>query len=223
MTGPFFSVITPQHNSAEFMRKGLNSIRGQGFKDYELIVICDSCTDNTAEIAAGYADMIIMTDYGRAGMARNAGLDHATGEWILFMDDDDWYLPGAFRMIAEELERQKEIDILAFAFEWKGMGTGIQSRRRIYPAVWNKAWRRSFIGAERFPDWVHTDDLGFARKLHPRARFGFLYEPLYYYNFMRAGSISDRIRNGEYDNNTLPDEARKAAEGYETWLKKKEF
>ena len=223
MTGPLFSVITPQHNSAEFMRKGLNSIRGQGFKDYELIVICDSCTDNTAEIAVGYADMIIMTDYGRAGMARNAGLDHATGEWILFMDDDDWYLPDAFQIIADELERQKDIDILAYGFEWKGMKTAYQRRDRIYPAIWNKAWRREFIGEERFPDWIHTDDLGFARKMHPRARFGFLNMALYYYNFMRKGSVSDRIREGEYDNNQLPVEVRTAAEGYENWLKSKEF
>ena len=223
MTEPFFSVITPQHNSAEFMRKGLNSIRGQGFKDYELIVICDSCTDNTAEIAAGYADMIIMTDYGRAGMARNAGLDHATGEWILFMDDDDWYLPDAFQIIADELERQKDIDILAYGFEWKGMKTAYQRRDRIYPAIWNKAWRREFIGEERFPDWIHTDDLGFARKMHPQARFGFLNMALYYYNFMRKGSVSDRIREGEYDNNQLPVEVRAATEGYENWLKSKEF
>lgn len=219
--GPLFSVIVPAHNSADFIRTGLNSIRGQDFVDYELIIVCDSCTDNTAEVAAGYSDLIIMTDYGRAGMARNAGLDHATGEWILFMDDDDWYLPGAFRRIAEELERQKEIDILAYAFEWKHMGVGVQSKKRVYPAVWNKAWRREFIGDERFPDWTHTEDLGFARKLHWRARFGFLPAVLYHYEFMRQGSVSDGIRAGKYDGNQLPEEARDAAAGYEHWLKAK--
>ncbi len=221
--GPFFSVIVPAHNSAEFIRRGLNSIKSQSFDDCELIVVCDSCTDNTAEIVAGYSDRIIMTHYGRAGMARNAGLDQATGEWILFMDDDDWYLPGAFEKIVGELAKQNAIDILAYGFEWKGRGQALQSRSRIYPAVWNKAWRREFIGEERFPDWIHTDDLGFARKMHPRARFGFLPEVLYHYEFMRPGSVSDRIRNGEYDNNQIPEEARDAAEGYERWLKQKGF
>ena len=228
MTGPLFSVITPQHNSAEFMRKGLDSVANQGFRDFELIIICDACDDNTSDIAKSYdirvpEISVFETNYGRAGMARNMGLKLARGKWILFMDDDDWYLPDAFQIIADELERQKDIDILAYGFEWKGMKTAYQRRDRIYPAIWNKAWRREFIGEERFPDWIHTDDLGFARKMHPRARFGFLNMALYYYNFMRKGSVSDRIRNGEYDNNVLPEDVRDAVEGYENWLKSKEF
>ena len=219
----FFSVIVPVHNAAEFMRKGLDSIKTQEYADYELIIVCDACTDGTENIALRYADKMICTDYGRAGMARNVGLDAAEGEWILFMDDDDWYLPGAFGMIAEELGRQKDIDILAYGFEWKGMGYAKQSPQRIYPAIWNKAWRREFIGGERFPDWIHTDDLGFARKMHPKARFGYCPAILYYYNFMRKGSVSDKIRNGEYDNNQLPEEMRSSAEQYERWLKSKEF
>ena len=227
---PFFSVIVPAHNSAEYIRKGLDSIREQDleFPDYQLIVVCDACTDGTLEEVAKYMfrsfdDKIILTEYGRAGMARNEGLNVAKGDWILFMDDDDWYLPGAFGIIAEELKHQPNIDILAYGFEWKGMGYAMQSQKRIYPAVWNKAWRREFIGEERFPDWIHTDDLGFARKMHPRARFGFLPAVLYHYEFMRPGSVSDKIRNGEYDNSQIPESCREAAEGYERWLKSKEF
>lgn len=223
MSNPLFSVIVPAHNCAEFMRKGLDSIRNQEFKDYELIIVCDACTDDTYQIAKEYSDYQITTEFGRAGSARNVGLDIAKGEWILFMDDDDWYLPGAFGIIADELKHQKDIDILAYGFEWKGMGIAKQSPQRIYPAIWNKAWRRDFIGDERFPDWIHTDDLGFARKMHPRARFGFLNMPLYHYEFMRPGSVSDKIRNGEYDNNMIPGEYRKAAIGYENWLKSKEL
>ena len=222
-TRPFFSVIIPTHNSAKFIRRGLDSIKYQQFEDYELIVVCDACTDNTWEIAKQYSDYQISTEFGRAGMARNVGLDIARGDWILFMDDDDWYLPGAFGMIAEELRHQQNIDILAYGFEWKGMGYAMQSPKRIYPAVWNKAWRRDFIGEERFPDWIHTDDLGFARKMHPRARFGFLPAVLYHYEFMRPGSVSDKIRNGKYDNSQIPESCRGAAEGYERWLKSREF
>ena len=223
---PFFSVIVPAHNSAGFIRTGLESIREQDFSDYQLITVCDSCTDKTEEIAAKYIrpntkDSLLKVDFGRAGLSRNAGLDVAEGEWILFMDDDDWYLPGAFRDISEELENQKNIDILAYGFVWKGRGVALQSKARIYPAVWNKAWRRKFIGKERFPDWIHTDDLGFARKMHPLARFGFLPEALYHYEFMRPGSVSERIRNGEYDNRQIPESCREAAEGYERWLKEK--
>ena len=221
MSKPFFSVIIPIHNAAKYMRKGLDSIRDQSFTDYELILVCDSCTDNTVSLACEYDATILEVEYGRAGMSRNAGLDVATGEWILFMDDDDWYLPGAFQAIADELTRQKDIDILAYAFEWKGVGLTIQKPDTVKVAVWNKAWRREFIGDNRFPDWIHTDDLGFARKMHPKARFGFLNVPLYYYNFLREGSVSARIRDGEYDNRQIPEEFRSSAEAYEQWLKAK--
>ena len=219
MNNPFFSVIVPCHNSAEYMRKGLDSIRAQGFRDYELIIICDSCDDETGEIAKEYSDYQLTVEFGRAGMSRNAALDIARGEWVLFMDDDDWYFPGAFQVLHDELTRQTNIDVLAYGFEWKDRGPTLQSKNNIKTAVWNKAWRRKFIGKERFPDWIHTDDLGFARKMHPKARFGFLSMILYYYNFMRPGSVSDRIRSGEYDNSQLPAEVRSAAVGYEQWLK----
>ena len=223
---PFFSVIVPAHNSADFIRKGLDSIKEQSFTDHQLIVVCDACTDKTAEVMSEYlyspGDTALFTDYGKAGMARNAGLNIADGEWILFMDDDDWYLPGAFQAIYDHLQFEKDIDVLAYGFDWKDVGQLFQSPVRVYPAVWNKAWRREFIGKERFPDWIHTDDLGFARKMHPKARFGFIQKSLYYYNFMRPGSVSARIRAGEYDNSTqLPPEARQAADGYERWLREK--
>lgn len=223
MKGPFFSVIVPAYNSARFIRKGLESIRTQKFGDYELIIVCDSCTDDTRLVAMAYTDQVICTDFHSAGGARNAGLDAARGEWILFMDDDDYYLPGAFGRIAEEIKRHDEIDILAFGFDWKGRGPTMQSRARLYPAVWNKAWRRDFIGQERFRVMMHTEDLEFARRMHPRAWIGFVNEALYHYEFMRAGSVSDRIRKGEYDNSLLPEDVRQAAEGYENWLKSKEF
>ena len=129
---PFFSVIVPEHNSAGYMRKGLESIRGQDFTDYELIIICDKCnTKAEMETAYEYADVLIETNYGKAGLARNAGLNVARGEWILFMDDDDWYLPGAFQEIANELRKQPEIDILAFWFEWRGKrSTSLKRRTR---------------------------------------------------------------------------------------------
>ena len=48
---PFFSVIIPAYNSAEWIRKGLDSIKNQTFTSYEIIIICDDCHDNTADIA----------------------------------------------------------------------------------------------------------------------------------------------------------------------------
>lgn len=207
MEKPFFSVIVPLHNSAEFMRKALGSVRGQTFDDYELILVCDRCTDDTVEIAREYSDTVLSVDFGRAGLTRNAGLDIATGEWILFLDDDDWFLhPFVFEILHSLLETNK-CDVFAFGFicDWKD-GRGHRemsflhtSGKSVWVAPWTKAWRRSFIGEHRFPAWKHSDDLGFAQEMYPLVQnWDCLNTPMYYYNYMRPGSTQDKIRTGEF-------------------------
>ena len=199
---PFFSVIVPAHNAAGWIKKGLSSIKRQTFTDYELIVICDDCQDNTAQIALGYADIVRSVSWHNCGKTRNAGLEAATGEWILFMDDDDWFMDdSAFMVIAQELKRQEkdgdQFDILAFDFIFGSNGYARQYPGHLYIAIWNKAWRREFIGDTRFPEVPHSDDVGFAEQTHNKARFRFLNEALYYYNWMRPGSITQKLHTGE--------------------------
>ena len=198
----FFSVIVPAHNAADRIRKGLGSIKRQTFTDYELIVICDDCQDDTAKIALGYADVVRCVDWHSCGKTRNAGLEAATGEWVLFMDDDDWWMDdSAFMMIAQEIKRLEkagdQFDELAFDFIFGSNGYARQIPGRLYIAIWNKAWRREFIGDTRFPEVPHSDDVGFAEQLHPKARVRFMNEPLYYYNWMRPGSITQQLSTGE--------------------------
>ena len=197
---PFFSVIVPEHNAAKWMRKGLSSIRNQTFKDYELIIICDSCEDDTAKIALNYADKLYTVRYQSCGKSRNQGLYAAKGEWILFMDDDDWWADKkAFKKIHDEIVKDDDFDVLAFGFVFGDRGDTFQHEGRRYPAIWNKAWKREFIeriGA-RFPEVPHSDDVGFAEATHGKARFRYLHEVLYYYNYMRVGSITQKLATGE--------------------------
>ena len=193
---PFFSIIVPEHNSSSFMRKGLDTIKEQTFKDYELIIVCDSCTDNTVEIAREYTDKVFEINAKSAGVARNIGLDNATGTWVLFMDDDDWFLHDyVFEMLAARL-KQTGANVLAFSFIFKGQGYAKCGK---WIAIWNKAWRRSFVesGHYRFPDWDHADDVGFAQQTHDKASFEYWDMPFYYYNFMREGSLSWREKEGK--------------------------
>ena len=220
MNKPFFSVIVTEYNAAGFMRKGLDSIINQSFQDYELIVVCDSCTDDTVKIAAEYIrpntdDQVIVVHHHRPARSRNEGLDAARGEWVLFMDDDDWYLHEfAFEMIAQALKESTDVDILLFAFIWKGIGYKRNSPAKIWPAIWNKCWRREFIGDERFPDWPTIDDYGFSCKMHPKARMLYWDQPFIYYNWMRPGSDSDLFKKNEIDLSGMPPEARAVAESY---------
>lgn len=189
MDNPRFSVIVPAYNSSAFIRKGLESIRNQSFNNYELIVICDNCSDNTAEIVKDYANVLLETDYGRDGMARNKGLDMAKGEWILFMDDDDWWLHEyAFDMLDQAINLT-EVDILAFAFIWKHVGFTKNVENHLWVATWNKCWKRSAIGDTRFgTDAWGADSVFHEEMMKKPLKVGVWDQPLYYYNYMREGS-----------------------------------
>lgn len=189
---PRFSVIVPAHNSAAYIEKGLQSIKDQSFTDYELIIVCDNCTDNTADIARKYTDHVYEVSYGRDGMARNAGLDHSRGEWVLFMDDDDYWLHEyVFDILNQVVGKQNE-DILTFSFIWRHVGYA-QNRPRMWIAVWNKCWKRSFIGDTRFSDvpFVSDKDFHFAM-MNKQPLIANLDMPMYYYNYMREGSQTEK-------------------------------
>ena len=191
-----FSVIVPAHNSERCIRKCLESIKNQSFKNFELIVVCDACEDKTAEIAREYTDKVIEINGKCDGLARNAGLDIAKGDWVLFMDSDDWYLHEfCFELLANEVGSHKE-DVLVYSIIWKYVGyTKSRSKKgTLYPHCTNKVWKRSFIGDTRFPNKYVANDAGFHEQMmakHPK-----LYEwdmPIYYYDYLNGKSKSDDI------------------------------
>lgn len=189
-----FSIIIPAHNAADRIRKCLDSIRSQVFRDYELIVICDSCEDNTEQIAKEYGAITKSVTYTNDGLARSKGLDMASGEWVLFIDDDDWWLHEyVLTMLAAKLADE---DILCFSFIWKGMkyASPTSNNGALYPAVWNKCWRRSFIADTRFPNVYAESDYRFHIAMMAKNPKIVIWDmPFYYYNYLRKGSISDNL------------------------------
>ena len=196
MDHPFYSVIMPVHNSAGFMRKALDSIKEQSFTDYELIVVADACTDNSADIAHEYGAKVIEVNYETDGLARNAALDVAQGEWVLFIDSDDWFLHEfVFQHIYDEIHNCNA-DIVLCSFIWKDGGYTRQDKKR-YIAIWNKVWRRRFIGDTRFPPKKYWNDVEFdAEMFRKYPNCAVLDTPIYYYNYMFPGSNSWKQREG---------------------------
>lgn len=184
-------MIIPAHNSSAYIRTGLDSIRNQTFKDYELIIVCDSCTDSTLKIAKEYTDNVYITDFHQDGQARNVGLDHATGEWILFMDDDDHFLHEfVFQQIADMAGKHGE-DVLAFSFIWKGVGYAQNRKDHMWIGTWSKCWRREFVGNARFSDADYNSDRAFHYGVMDKNPVIHYYDmPMYYWNYMRKGSQS---------------------------------
>ena len=195
-----FSIIIPAHNAADRIRAALEMIKVQSFADYELIVVCDACDDNTHEIAESYGARVFDVDNHSAGLTRNKGLDEACGEWVMFLDDDDhWIHPYVLEMVDQKLRASDESDILQMGFYWKGVGvSGPLMGKFIWPNIWSKAFRREFIGDTRFSDAYGPDDLEFVNELlKRRPRLIFWDTPIYFYNYMRPGSITDRLTKGD--------------------------
>lgn len=95
MNIPEISIIIPCYNIAPLIRQTIQSVLAQPYENWELILINDGSTDNTEEILRTYESSrikVITIQNGGAGHARNTGIDHATGKWIIFLDNDDLLL-----------------------------------------------------------------------------------------------------------------------------------
>ena len=189
-----FSIIIPAHNAEDRIHLILDSIKSQTFTDYEIIVICDACTDKTESVAASYGARVFRTDAHNAAAGRNIGLNKAEGEYILFADDDDrWLHPFALEQIDRELNAMEYIpDVIQCSFVFGDRGVTITGNNRIWPNVWSKIWKRSAIGSTRFrlSDFP-ADDLGFVNQMLAKGiSVDFLPLLWYNYNWMRPGSIT---------------------------------
>lgn len=107
---PKISVIVPAYNAQDYLEKCIASILNQSFKDIELIIVDDGSKDRTAEIcdksaASDGRVRVIHQANGGVSRARSAGLDTASGEYIAFVDTDDYILPEAYETMLAEIEK----------------------------------------------------------------------------------------------------------------------
>ena len=96
------SIIIPVYNSDKYLRECIDSILGQDYEDYEIIFIDDGSVDNSVSICKEYASehdniMLYRQNHAGASAARNMGIDKANGSRLMFIDSDDYILPGMLR------------------------------------------------------------------------------------------------------------------------------
>lgn len=195
-----FSIIIPAHNAEKYLGKCLDSIIQQKFTDYELIVVCDACTDNTVEIARNYEQAkVFEVDFHKDGLARNKGLDESTGEWVLFLDSDDWWMHEyVLSIIDSVLKSNKDCELLAFGFIWmdRGYCGPTVDRYHLYSNVWSKCWNHEFLKKHdiKFRDiYPHSDMYFVSDTVKKDPKIYYLDQPLYYYNYLREGSITHAL------------------------------
>lgn len=135
---PAISVVVPLYNKAPYLKRSLDSIAHQTFRDFEVLVVNDGSTDGGEQIAAAYADsrfrMLTQTNAG-PGAARNRGIAESRGEWIAFLDADDEWDPA---YLAESS---------SFAAQYSGAVSAVTCGYWLYPSMesMEPMWRRRGI------------------------------------------------------------------------------
>jgi CDP-glycerol glycerophosphotransferase len=165
------SVVIPVHKVQGYLRQCLDSILDQSFTDLEVIAVDDNSPDGSGRILAEYAAreprlrVITLHENIGQGPARNIGLDLAVGDYVWFVDSDDWLAPGALAAMASRL-RETDPDVLIVDWMrsfWTGWLQGSMARRimqgapeifdlRAWPqtadvlhVAWNKIVRRTLL------------------------------------------------------------------------------
>lgn len=172
---PLCSIIIPVYNAEKTIERCLNSILECSFDDYEIVLVNDGSTDNSLSLCKAFAEknyQIKLYDYPNAGAgaARNRGIEHSQGKFIMFCDADDWFDTEKLDELLCGMEEQMEnIDLLCFDYRrvWEDSSEDIHhikdqtyflseeekycilSSSRLSKefsiAVWNKVFKRDVI------------------------------------------------------------------------------
>lgn len=116
---PCFSIVIPTYNRAHMLPKALESVYHQTFPDWECIIVDDGSTDNTKEIVQKWTDRdnrfrYIYQQNAERSAARNKGIENAKGEWICFLDSDDYFLPERLCNIYDYMKKMNFPQIMLF-------------------------------------------------------------------------------------------------------------
>lgn len=120
MSAPRFSVVIPAYNAEATLARAIESVRAQSWPAHEIIVVDDGSHDATATVAGRYADVKLIRQSNRGvSVARNAGAAAASGDWLAFLDADDWYAPDRLRLHAEWIAEDGSLDFLTGDYEYR--------------------------------------------------------------------------------------------------------
>jgi len=116
-----FSVVIAVHNGERTLRRAIDSILAQTHPPWEVIVVDDGSSDRSREIALGYGSPVTVLHQANRGAAaaRNAGVAAASGDWIAFLDADDYYYPERLALTAELIRRHPEVDFVTGDFDYR--------------------------------------------------------------------------------------------------------
>lgn len=221
------SIIIPVYNVESYVGKTLDSIFATDASDFEVIVVNDGTKDRSMDVVRKYADRtnltIIEQENRGLSAARNRGLSAAKGEYVWFVDSDDYLVENGVGKVLELLEKRPGVDVLMFPvlkvyedhspsrLEFQVEKEHISEGRKIlenneYPLYYahRYVFKRSLSEGNpwvRFPEgYVQEDDYWGPVLLYYASLVAILPTPVYNYRICRPGSImTDRAVRNSYD------------------------
>lgn len=193
------TVIVPARNLERELTACLDSVAAQDFdkKDYEIIVILDSCTDNTEGTVNSWQKLnsevnlkVLHCQCGTPGGARNIGLNNARSEYIMFIDGDDYLINNtAMTLLYACVQGHNAVRMTDHEIS----GNHVKFSNRL--TLWLHFFSRELIGEERFTDMLLNEDYEFVRRVRSKAEYdeAELTVPLYRYNYNEEKMLN-RIR-----------------------------
>lgn len=203
------SVIVPFYNVEKYIDKCLNSLVNQTLEDIEIIIVNDGSKDNSETIAKEYASkyknkiIYLKKENGGLSDARNYAIPYATGEYIAFLDSDDYVEVNMYEQMYEKAKKENA-DIVECDFLWEYPNEKIESKGRIYKdkhdillnarvVAWNKLIKKELIEKTKvkFPYGLRYEDVEFFYKLIPYInKLDIVNKPFVHY-VQRDNSISN--------------------------------
>lgn len=117
---PFFSVVIPLYNKQNHVKETLETVFSQTFQDFEIVIVNDGSTDNSAKIVESIDDnriRVIHQDNTGVSVARNRGIKEANADYIAFLDADDIWLPEYLKTIYELIQNYPDAGLYATAYK----------------------------------------------------------------------------------------------------------
>ncbi|MCD8355267.1 MAG: glycosyltransferase [Clostridia bacterium] len=210
-----FSVVIPVYNVEEYLEKCVQSVLAQHCDDYEMILVDDGSTDGSGALCDSLAARrpecirVIHKPNGGLGDARNVGLEHAQGDYIVFIDSDDYIDETMLQELSEQVDKT-HADIITFGFRTDNNGDTsamfldplpenciftLESMPQLLlalPNAWNRIYTRKLFMQTgiRYPGRVWYEDIRTTTKLFAKAESVVCVQRPYYYYVVRENSIT---------------------------------
>lgn len=219
------SIIVPVYNVEDYLDRCLNSIINQNFVDYELILVDDGSTDSSGLICDNYEKkdpriIVIHKKNGGLSSARNAGLDIARGEYIGFVDSDDWISPSMYESLITMCENF-DLDLAVCGVQicydeieknhnyYSTPKDNIMNKEEALKALfsyhyfgeeaWNKVYKKELFTTLRYPEGkIHEDTYCICDILDKCSKIGYSKEIGYFY-YQRQDSIMNKSSTPSID------------------------